>query len=132
MSLRERIERHEGRRTVPYKDTEGFLTVGVGRCIDKVPFSHDEIDLMLTNDIKRAKQGAESFVVYEFLNETRREVLIEMVFQLGRNGVSKFKRFLAAALAQDWQRAYDELLDSKWARQTPNRAKELAEIFKNG
>jgi lysozyme len=55
-----------------------------------------------------------------------------MVFQMGVAGVSKFKRFLAAALAEDWQRAHDEMLDSKWAKQTPSRAKELARVFIEG
>lgn len=132
MGLRERIERHEGRRRWPYRDTEGFLTVGVGRCIDKQPFSHDEINLMLSNDIERAIRGASAIPVYEFLDPARREILTEMVFQLGPYGVSRFKKFLAAARRKDWQVAHDEMLDSLWARQTPRRAKELAEAFRDG
>ena len=132
MSLRDRIKQHEGRRFKPYKDTEGYLTVGYGRCIDKVPFSLDEIELMLTNDIRRAKDGAESFFIYSQLNEVRRGVLVEMIFQMGVSGVNKFMRFINAALHERWAEAATEMLDSKWARQTPERARELADLFERG
>jgi len=132
MSLEERIKKHEGLRLTPYEDSEGILTVGYGRNLEAVPFSQDEVDLMFTNDFRRARQGAESFTAYTQLNETRRGVLIEMVFQMGVSGVSKFKRFLDAAYNRDWARAADEMLDSKWAKQTPERAKELARIFLRG
>jgi len=132
MSLRERIKRHEGLRFRPYRDTEGFLTVGYGRCMDKVQFSQDEVELMLDNDIRRAMDGAETFFVYSQLNYVRREVLTEMIFQLGRSGVSKFKKFLDAALNGDWVEAAAQMLDSKRARQTPGRAMELANMFERG
>jgi len=132
MTLESRIKKHEGLRFTPYKDSEGILTVGYGRNIEAVPFSQDEVDLMFRNDLRRARDGAESFAAYTQMNETRRGVLIEMVFQMGVGGVSKFKRFLDAAFNRDWARAAEEMLDSKWARQTPERAKELAKIFLRG
>jgi lysozyme len=132
MSLEIRIKRHEGRRFKPYKDSEGIWTVGYGRNIDAVPFSHDEIDLMFANDLRRARDGAETFFVYSQLNSVRRDVLVEMIFQMGIQGVSRFKRFLAAALQDNWSEAAKEMLDSRWYRQTPGRAKELSEIFEKG
>ena len=128
MTLRERIIRHEGYRVTPYRDSLGYLTVGVGRCIDKVPFSADEIDLMLTNDIARATHAAD--LLCPHLGGFRRDVLIEMCFQLGAGGVSKFKRFLAALESHQWDKAADEMLDSKWSQQTPARAQELAEVMR--
>jgi len=130
--LKERIKRHEGCRRTPYRCSEGFLTVGYGRNLDAVPFSQGEVDLMFENDFKRAKAAAETFVCYEFLNEARRGALIEMIFQMGAKKVSKFKRFLAAALAGDFEQAHDEMLDSLWHRQTPARCEELAGIFLRG
>lgn len=132
MSLESRIKNHEGLRLTPYKDSEGILTVGYGRNLEAVPFSQDEVDLMFKNDLRRARDGAESFVAYTQLNEIRKGVLIEMVFQMGVAGVSKFKKFLDAAYNRDWARAADEMLDSKWAKQTPERAKELAKLFLRG
>ena len=87
---------------------------------------------MFENDFKRAKQHAETFIVYEQLNEARRGVLIEMIFQLGPAGVRKFKRFLKFALAGDYEQASDEMLDSLWHRQTPKRCEMLAKIFLEG
>ena len=132
MNVKDRIKKHEGKRFRPYKDSEGILTVGYGRNLEAVAFSQDEIDLMFENDFRRAQDGAESFFCYSQLNDVRRGVLIEMVFQMGIYGVGKFEKFLAAAFAEDWQKAHDEMLDSKWAKQTPSRAKELAGVFLRG
>lgn len=132
MSLGDRIKRHEGLRFAPYEDSVGVSTVGYGRNLRDVPFSQDEVDLMFDNDFRRALGAAESLVAYERLNTVRRGVLIEMCFQMGLRGVSRFKRFLDAAAGEDWVQAKTELLDSKWARQTPDRANELAEIFFEG
>ena len=132
MNLSDRIKAHEGCRLRPYKDSEGILTVGYGRNLESVPFSESEVDLMFSHDLKRAKTGAESIYVYEHLNEVRQGVLIEMVFQMGVTGVGKFKKFLSAALQCQWDVARDEMLDSKWAKQTPARASRLASIFKRG
>lgn len=132
MTLKERIKQHEGKRNTPYKDSEGILTVGYGRNLRDVPFSDDEIDLMFENDFRAAVDRAESFFVYPALNEARRGVLIEMIFQMGAKGVSKFVKFLDAAAEGDWQKAHDELLDSLWAKQTPERAEKLAKIFLKG
>ena len=132
MSLKERIKKHEGKRFEPYEDSLGILTVGYGRNLKDVPFSQDEIDLMFDNDFKRASDGAESLEPYYFLDEIRRGVLIEMVFQMGVQGVSRFKKFLRAACDGDYARAAEEMLDSKWAKQTPERARELAKTFLRG
>ena len=132
MTLRKRIRLHEGKRNRPYQDSLGVWTVGIGRNLQSVPFSDDEIDLMFENDLRRAVDGAETFGVYHSLDEVRRGVLIEMVFQMGVLGVSKFRKFLSAAQRSDWYSAYQEMLDSEWARQTPERARRLAEIFLSG
>ena len=132
MSLRSRIKTHEGRRFEPYEDSVGVLTVGYGRNLRDVPFSQDEIDLMFENDLNRARDGALSIPAYHEMNELRRGVLIEMVFQMGASGVSNFKNFLNACMHHEWARAAEEMLDSKWARQTPERAQELARVFLRG
>lgn len=132
MSLRDRIRKHEGCVTVPYYDSEGIMTVGIGRNLQAVPFSQDEIELMFSNDLRRARAGAKTFECYVDLDPMRQGVLTEMVFQMGVNGVSKFKKFLIAANNHDWATAAEEMLDSKWAKQTPERAKSLAKLFLRG
>ena len=130
--IKKRIKTHEGLRFKSYHCSEGKLTAGYGRNLENVPFTQGEVDLMFDNDFARAERGAESLVVYEYLNETRKGVIIEMIFQMGLAGVKKFRLFLDAARRGDWSGAKREMLDSKWAEQTPKRAKELARIFYKG
>ncbi len=66
------------------------------------------------------------------LNTIRREVIIEMVFNLGMTRFLGFKKLLDAIQKQDWERASSEMLNSKWAAQVKGRAVELAEMMKTG
>jgi len=117
---------------MPYKDSLGVWTVGYGRNIESVPFNQAEVDLMFKNDFHRASMGAETFIVYGFLNEARKGVMVEMIFQLGIGGVRKFKKFLDAALQKRWAVAANEMIDSKWHSQTKKRCEMLADIFERG
>ena len=130
--LKDRIKQHEGFRLEPYTDSEGFLTVGYGRNLESTPFTRAEVDLMFETDFRRAKQGAENFHYFESLNPARQGVLIEMVFQMGPRGVGKFTKFAQACDDGDWKEASRQMLDSQWAKQTPDRARELADIFERG
>lgn len=131
-TLAERIKRHEGYRLTPYKDTEGILTVGYGRNLEAVPFSPAEVELMFETDLRRAIEATEKFIFYDKLNDARKGVLIEMIFQMGARGVMGFKKFRDYSMRQLWDKAADEMLDSKWATQTPGRAQRLAEIYRAG
>ena len=64
------------------------------------------------------------------INEKAEEILIEMVFQLGKTGVSKFRKMWDALSEKNYIGASYELLDSRWAKQTPNRAKDMAQVMK--
>ena len=67
------------------------------------------------------------------ISDDAKILIIEMIFQLGKTGVSKFRN-MWKALAEDppnYNVASIEMLDSRWAKQTPNRAKEMAEHMKN-
>ena len=149
--LRSSIERHEGRRRRAYRDSEGVLTVGVGHNLEVdllgKTWSDGEIDLMLDSDITAASAGAGTLVSREawaFMGPPRREVLVEMVFQLGRAGVGNFRRFRAALEAHDYEWAAGEMLWRKWRRglpsvrrslwriQTPARCERLAAIMRTG
>ena len=132
MTLKQRIRDHEGFRLEPYTDSEGILTVGYGRNLESVSFTRAEVELMFETDFRRAEQGAENFSFYENLNKARKGVVVEMIFQMGATGVGKFIKFRAACIEGNWVRAAEEMLDSKWAKQTPRRARELAGIFERG
>ena len=59
------------------------------------------------------------------------DVVYEMCYQLGINGFSKFKKTIAYLRDEDYKMAAIEMLDSRWAKQTPNRAKRLSNIIKD-
>ena len=61
-------------------------------------------------------------------NQVVQMVIINMCYQMGVSGVMKFKKALAAMKNGEWDIAATELLDSRWAKQTPNRANELADM----
>jgi lysozyme len=73
--------------------------------------------------------GVDAFMT---LNKIRREVLIEMVYNLGFSGVMKFKKMWAAIEVNDFEEAGIQMLDSKWHRQVGQRAKTLAALMGDG
>lgn len=132
-TLADRIERHEGYRQFVYTDSLGHPTVGIGRALDTRGVTHDEARYLLENDI--AQETAAIRVALPWvssLDETRFGVLVEMAFQLGTEGVMKFHQALGAMARGDWDAAADQMLDSEWAKQTPARAQELAQIMRSG
>ncbi len=126
MDLVEQLRRDEGVRYTPYRDTQGYLTVGVGRNIDTVPFVDSEVNLMLQNDIEDKQKRLEQFPWYVGLDEVRRAAITNMAFNLGVSGLLRFPHMIAALAVQDWATANSEMLNSAWSRQVGDRANRLA------
>jgi len=128
--LLQSVKKHEGYRNKVYLDTLGKRTVGVGHlCVedfweDDKEYSEEMLMNILKDDLKNAIEGAERLLKdCRILDSLAKEIIIEMVFQLGETGVSKFKNMIKALEeGPDYQTAAVEMLDSKWAKQTPNRA----------
>lgn len=128
-TLRDTLKKAEGVKAHPYLDTAGKWTAGVGRNLTDNGLRAEEIDFMLTNDITAAWMDVTTTWPWVLdLSDVRQRALTEMVFQMGVGGVGAFKQALAAMQAGDWQTAHDELLDSKWAAQTPSRAHRVAQM----
>ena len=89
------------------------------------------MDLQFEIDFRASAREAEEIYEYgtEGMNARVLSILTEMVFQLGKNGVRKFKKMLRAITIKDYQEASVQMIDSKWARQTPERAKRLAKMM---
>lgn len=129
----QRIMRHEGVRLRPYEDTLGKLTIGYGRCLTTHGISEDEAGVMLNNDIQDARYALnQSFPWTLGLDDVRKDVLTEMIFQLGVAGVQGFPKMLAAIREKDYNTASKEMLNSMWYKQTPDRCAELANLMLNG
>lgn len=125
------LEADEGNKKFPYKCSEDKVTIGIGRNLEAVGLTSDEINYLYKNDERRAIRGAASLVdEFQWLSDDRKIVLVSMVFQMGVTGVSKFKKMIIAINKGNFHEASNEMLDSKWAKQTPERAKRLSEKMK--
>lgn len=130
--LKSQLERHEGLRRKPYRDTVGKLTVGYGRNLEDVGISRDEADFMLDNDIEAVERQLATVDEYQSLVNVRQTVISNMAFNLGFHGLMQFERMWAAIARNDYEAAAREMLDSKWANQVGARAVELSEIMRTG
>lgn len=130
------LSRDEGRVPHAYKDSEGYLTIGVGHLIDKKKGGRLPdfiIDLLLEYDIDAKINQIKSALPWiEKLSDARQRVVINMVFNLGLAGFQKFRNAIAAMKAEDWDVAAAEMLNSKWARQVGPRAERLAQMMRTG
>jgi lysozyme len=118
---------------MPYRDTRGLLSIGVGRCLDRVGISSSEANDLLANDLMRAtNQVTKSFPWATQLDDQRLDVLIELVFWLGLGGVLEFKLMLAALQDGDYPEASLQLMASSLPAEAPNRVSELAQILRTG
>jgi lysozyme len=130
--LLESIKHHEGFVEHVYDDSLGIPTIGYGFAIKDLVLQEDLCDEILLRKLRilgRSVMG--KFPFFDSLPSECKSVLMEMCYQLGVTGVSKFKKALKAMEDGDWEKAADEMLDSKWAKQTPNRAKEMSNIIRS-
>ncbi len=124
------ITAHEGYRQFYYADSVGLTTVAIGRCLDskrgKGILMHEAMYL-LQNDIDDCKAKLQVFPWYIILNPVRQGALIELVFNLGINGLLSFKNMIASLSKSDFKAAVKELLNSLWAKQVgPLRSSNIA------
>ena len=129
--LREDLIAEEGIRLKPYLCPAGKTTIGVGRNLDDVGITQDEAMEMLDNDIDRVNaQLAKALPWLETKSPDVQRAIANMTFQMGLGALLKFKKMLAALQARDYNAARREALDSAWAKQTPQRAKRVTDLFK--
>lgn len=131
MSLVESIKENEGYRAKVYTDTLGFDTIGYGFAIKDLELDEEVCDLILDKKLDKLIDATnKKFPFLRELPQDKCEVVFEMVYQLGLNGVSMFKKMLKALENKDYDKASAEMLDSLWAKQTPNRAIKLSNQMK--
>jgi len=130
------IKSDEGLVLHAYKDSLGFLTIGYGRLIDKAKgggITKQEAEYLLSHDIAyKLGQLYAQLPWITKLNDARKGVLLNMAFQLGVQGLMGFKNTLNKIEAGDYEGASVNMLQSKWATQTPERAKRMAEQMRTG
>ena len=137
-TLKDSLKSHEGMRSQVYKDHLGNRTIGYGHlCLDHEKwvdgkiYPRKVIDKTFEYDFNIAFNDAKKLMPQESIHPDAFGVLINMCFNMGSPRVSRFKKMLIALEVQDYKTAAKEMLDSKWAGQVPNRARELSEIMNN-
>ena len=127
------LSRDEGRERMPYVDTVGKITIGVGRNLTDRGLSDDEIDYLLQNDIDLVLDEMDSeFPWASRMTPARRRVLANMLFNLGLTKLRKFKNTLAAMERGDYRSAARGMRTSLGAKQVGARADRLARLMEHG
>ena len=139
--LRKELEVDEGVKYEIYNDHLGYPTFGIGHLVrDTDPEHGKEIGTPVSEDrvIEAFNKDVESVLNdctilygnFSKLPEEAQLIIANMMFNLGRPRLSKFKGMKAGVDAQDWEKAADEMVDSAWYRQVPNRAGRLVSRMK--
>ena len=140
--LREELAEDEGCKFEIYLDHLGLPTFGIGALIKEhdpeygqpvgTPVSEDRVRKRFNLDIAVTIEDCQ--VLYDDFDDLPEEaqlVIANMMFNMGRPRLSKFKGMKAGVDARDWERAADEMVDSRWHDQVPNRAKRLVKRMRD-
>ena len=136
--LQEELAEDEGCKYEIYNDHLGYATYGIGHLVTDsdleygqeigTEVSKERVDECFKADIEITIEDCN--ILYSNFNDIPEEaqlILANMMFNLGRPRLSKFLKLKAAVDDEDWMEASVQMMDSKWAKQVPNRAKRLCE-----
>jgi lysozyme len=131
-SIEEQLILHEGMKLKPYRCPAGKLTIGVGRNLEDKGLSKQEALFLLRRDIAEVTNELRKYPWFETLDMVRQKVLIDMAFNLGINGLLSFKKMLSYLKAGDYEKAADEMVNSRWYGQVGDRSKRLVKMMRTG
>lgn len=138
------IQGDEGLRLTVYDDAtaqpigpgstvKGHPTIGYGRALDTHGVSSPEAAFLFQNDVIRIRNSLDvAYPWFRDLDEPRQAVIVSMVFNVGLAGYRNFAQFNAAIAAHDYGRAAQEMLNSRWSQELPERSKRLSDIMLTG
>lgn len=130
--LKDWIKKCEGFSAHPYLDTVGKVTIGYGRNIDDIGISAEEADYLLNNDIERCIRELSSQQWFIIQPKSVQGALVNMCFNLGLSRLLGFKEMIKALYVKNYTLAASEALNSKWAKQVGQRAKDIAVVIREG
>ena len=136
--LQQELAEDEGCKYEIYNDHLGYATFGIGHLVTDsdleygqeigTEVSKERVDECFKADIEITIEDCN--ILYSNFNDIPEEaqlILANMMFNLGRPRLSKFLKLKAAVDDEDWMESSVQMMDSKWAKQVPNRAKRLCE-----
>ena len=139
--IEEYIKKNEGLRLRPYRCSEGKLTIGYGRNLDSMKptttrvksVTKKKANAMFSEDLGTAINALRKTFDPKYLStlsSDRATVLIDMMFNLGETRFKEFKKMIKAVNTKNFDKAGDEIMDSKYAKQVPGRAKRNAALMR--
>lgn len=132
MDLKEQLRRDEGCKSTVYFDTKGIPTVGVGRNLQNPGLSDDEIDYLLTNDVKKRFEALSGYKWFMGLDEVRRAAILNMSF-MGVDKLLGFHDMIYHLSRGEWNEASMAAVDSQWAKDVgPGRSGRIAQQIQSG
>ncbi len=137
------IQRWEGYRTTVYRDSLGVETIGIGFNLR----THPELASLVSIQRGSLTRKQTNFFFDQYVSnaiiDTRKIfpsfesqprvvklILVDMNYQLGPTGMRSFKKFRAAIESHSYYIAAQELMNSKWAKQSGRRAIEHIDVLK--
>lgn len=130
VNYKELIKKHEGFRRFPFRCTAGKLSIGYSRNLDDVGITEEEADYLLEMDLDRHTEELDKVITWAVPNDVY-AALVDMHYNLGHERFMQFRKMIQCLKMLDFKGAAREMLDSKWAKQVPNRAAELANLVEN-
>jgi GH24 family phage-related lysozyme (muramidase) len=140
--LRQEIQNDEGRVNSVYLDHLNLPTVGIGHLIKESDPEHglpvgtvindERINELFDQDIKVTLSECEQlYGNFNDLPEEVQKILANMMFNLGRPRLSKFRKLCKAVADRNWQECAVQMEDSRWHKQVTNRANRLISRMKS-
>jgi GH24 family phage-related lysozyme (muramidase) len=136
--LREQLEIDEGVKYDIYNDHLGYPTFGIGHLVIKsdpecgqevgTAVSRERVAEAFESDVKGVIEDCNKlYNDFDELPEEAQQIIANMMFNLGRTRLTKFRGMKRGVDARDWDAAADEMVDSAWYRQVTNRADRLVQ-----
>ena len=140
--LRKQLEIDEGVKYEIYLDHLGYPTFGIGHLVvpdDKeyredvgTRVSEERVRECFDKDVESVLRDCTLlYKDFDELPEEVQQIIANMMFNMGYTRLSKFKGMKRGVDARDWNKAADEMVDSRWYKQVTNRANRLVERMRN-
>tara|TARA_Y100001936_G_C16008986_1_gene632430 strand:+ start:425 stop:871 length:447 start_codon:yes stop_codon:yes gene_type:complete len=140
--LRKQLEIDEGVKYEIYLDHLGYPTFGIGHLVvpdDKeyredvgTRVSEERVRECFDKDVESVLRDCTLlYKDFDELPEEVQQIVANMMFNMGYTRLSKFKGMKRGVDARDWNKAADEMVDSRWYKQVTNRANRLVERMRN-
>jgi lysozyme len=141
----QRIKEYEGYSDTPYQCTakkwtigfgynyedRGFLTADITRILAS-GFTKDLAEKLLAKDVEQCAKQASEFPFFNSMNDARRAVVIDMIYQLGISGFKAFKKMIERLEKGDWKGAALEMIHSRWYTQSGRRSRANVKQMEEG